>query len=365
MFDTPHSLVNKTVSQAADDPLKSIVIIIDYFGAWPEWFPVFLASCRWNPTIHWHMHTDCPIPADHPPNVEFFPMSFDEYTRHVGAILHLSLDGIDPYKICEIRTACGLVFEDEIRGFDYFGYGDLDVVYGDIRRFYGDDVLSHDVISTHEWCTSGHLLLMKNTPALRRAFERVRCWRDFFASKMRYRFDEDIFRWVFRRPDQLGIGTPLLAEFHGEPDVDLAKARAYVAARGKPLPGEIDIDPSLQANNYFKEQFSTPLTPFRWHDGSRRHPEVWFWREGRVTNALDGEREFLYLHFMNYVKPKALSRRYGDAPWSGSPILHIEAKDIDRCGVRIDFQGMHPLHVRQYELVDKRSDHPVTDTDRG
>jgi len=345
MFDTPCSSIGKANFLTAKGPLKSIVIIIDYFGAWPEWFPVFLASCRWNPTIQWHMHTDCPIPDDRPPNVEFFPMTFDEYKRLLGDALDLSLDTIDPYKICEIRTACGVAFEDEIRGFDYFGYGDLDVIYGDIRRFYDELVLSHDVISTHEWCTSGHLLLMKNSPPLCRAFERVRSWREFFASKRRYRFDEDIFRWVFRRPEQLGVGTPLSREFEREFDLDDAKARAYVASRRTPLPGEIDIDPALQANNYFKEQFSTPLTPFRWHDGSHRHPEVWFWRDGRITNALDGAREFLYLHFMNYAKPKALSMRYADAPWSGSRIMHIDAKDIDCFGLRIDFQGMHPLDV--------------------
>ncbi|MBN2562236.1 MAG: hypothetical protein JXQ75_15030 [Phycisphaerae bacterium] len=266
-------------------------------------------------------------------------MSFGDYKRRVGAALDLSLGSIDPYKICEIRTACGVVFEDEIRGFDYFGYGDLDVVYGDLRRFYDDHVLTHDVISTHEWCTSGHLLLMRNAPKLRRAFERVQCWRPLFASKRRYRFDEDIFRWVFRRPEQLGVGTLSSSEC----DTDDAKARAYVTARGTPSPGEIDIDPALQTNNYFKEQFSTPLTPFRWHDGRHRHPEVWFWKDGRVTNALDGSREFLYLHFMNYVKPKALATRYADAPWSGSRIMHIDEKDIDSCGVRIDFEGIHPL----------------------
>ncbi len=327
----------------AKTSLKSIVIIIDYFGTWPEWFPVFLSSCRWNPTVCWHIHTDCPLPDDLPRNVRFFPITFADYKRRAGGVLELPLDDIDPYKICELRTACGVVFEDEIRGFDYFGYGDLDVIYGDVRRFYDGQVLSHDVISTHEWCTSGHLLLMKNTSALRHAFERVRHWRDYFASEKRHRFDEDIFRWVFRSAEQLGVGTPIPGDLERESELDDAKAQAYIASHGTPFPGEIDIAPALQANNYFKEQFSTPLTPFRWHDGSHRHPEVWFWREGRVTNALDGAREFLYLHFMNFVKPKALARRYPNAPWSGSRIMHINKKDIDARGVRIDFQGIHSL----------------------
>lgn len=328
---------------AAKTSLKSIVIIIDCFGTWPEWFPLFLASCRWNPTICWHIHTDCPVPDDPPPNVTFFLMTFNEYRRRVGSALDLSLHEIDPYKICELRTACGVVFEDEIRGFDYFGYGDLDVVYGDVRHIYDAHVFSHNVISTHEWCTSGHLLLMKNLPELRHAFERVRGWREMFASKKRYRFDEDMFRWVFRSAEQLGVGLPTHGDSESDVDFDDAKARAYVNARGTPEPSDIEIDPLLQVNNYFKEQFSTPLTPFRWHDGSHRHPEVWYWKDGRVTNAQDGAREFLYLHFMNFAKSKALARRYANAPWLDSEIMHIDAKYIDMCGVRIDFQGIHPL----------------------
>lgn len=342
MHDSRPTSINRSNGKAPDSPLKSVVIIIDYFGVWPEWFPLLLASCRRNPTIQWHMHTDCALPDDQPTNVKFFPMTFAEYKARVGGALGLSLGRIHPYKICELRTACGVVFEDEIRGFDYFGYGDLDVAYGDMRYFYDAEVLSHDVISTHEWCTSGHLLLMKNTSILRSAFTHVTRWREYFASPRAHRFDEDLFRWVFRSPEQLGIPeTPHRPGGHR--DADDAMARSYIEAGGIPRPGEISIDPNLQGNNYFKEQFTTPLTPFRWHDGRREHPEVWFWKDGQITNDFDGQRQFPYLHFMNFAKPKALASRYKHAPWARLPIMHVRSGDIETCGVRIDFSGIHSL----------------------
>jgi hypothetical protein len=30
------------------------------------------------------------------------------------------------------------------------------------------------------------------------------------------------------------------------------------------------------------------------------YPQRWFWRQGRVTNDRDGNREFLLLHFMRW-----------------------------------------------------------------
>ena len=39
-------------------PMKSILIIIDYFGKWPEWLLVFLANCEANPTVNWLIHKE-------------------------------------------------------------------------------------------------------------------------------------------------------------------------------------------------------------------------------------------------------------------------------------------------------------------
>jgi hypothetical protein len=55
--------------------MKTILIIVDYFGKWPKWFDMYLKSCELNPTIHFRVHTDCPVPVDSPANVTFVPIS--------------------------------------------------------------------------------------------------------------------------------------------------------------------------------------------------------------------------------------------------------------------------------------------------
>src|SRR5690606_28516133 len=47
----------------------------------------------------------------------------------------------------------------------------------------------------------------------------------------------------------------------------------------------------------FREAFSTPNGCVPWRDGSFDFPTRWFWRDGRITNDLDGEHSFPYFHF--------------------------------------------------------------------
>ncbi|WP_420882928.1 DUF6625 family protein [Zooshikella ganghwensis] len=40
--------------------LKTIAIIIPYFGQWPEWIDLYIESCKHNPSIDWLLFSDCP-----------------------------------------------------------------------------------------------------------------------------------------------------------------------------------------------------------------------------------------------------------------------------------------------------------------
>ena len=39
----------------------SIAIVLPYFGKLPNYFPLFLESCRKNPTVNWLFYTDCEV----------------------------------------------------------------------------------------------------------------------------------------------------------------------------------------------------------------------------------------------------------------------------------------------------------------
>lgn len=50
-----------------------------------------------------------------------------------------------PYKVCDIRPNIAVLFEKIIYPYDFGGYRDLDVIYGDTRLF-----LSYEVLRTHQ-----------------------------------------------------------------------------------------------------------------------------------------------------------------------------------------------------------------------
>jgi len=289
--------------------MKSVVILIDYFGAWPGWFPVFLASCRANRTIDWIIKTDCEVPADPPPNVKFVQMAFGDYVAHVSRGLGIDFNPAYAYKICDVRPMYGELFWDEIKDYDYYGFGDLDVVYGDIRKFYTDEVLSRDVISTHVGMLSGHLSLFRNIEVLRKAYLRIPGWKDHLENPESTRFDEDVYSTLF------------------------VKGRCPEA------------DSLAHLDIHFQEQYTTVFHPMPWHDGQAEHPDVWYWKNGIVTNNRNIGRDYLYLHLMNFQSMRwtGAACRERHIPWKNNPDVVFTRAGEEANGVKIEWSGIRPL----------------------
>ena len=139
---------------------RSILILIPHFGPWPEWIDFFVESCRANRSIDWVLISDQPPPENKAGNVRCLRTSFDDYQALVGRRLGIAFDPSAPYKLCDIRPALGAIHPDLIAGYDFFGFGDLDLIYGDIRAFYDEETLElYDALSTHAERVSGHLFL--------------------------------------------------------------------------------------------------------------------------------------------------------------------------------------------------------------
>ncbi len=100
----------------------------------------------------------------------------------------------------------------------------------------------------------------------------------------------------------------------------------------------------------FEERYTTPMTRMPWLDGSRNYPTRWFWRDGRLTAEGYEDREFIYLHFMNW-KASSVHRIHdakGDAPWTGlKQLVSIDWRRAAREGFMISHEGFGPLPREQ------------------
>nr|WP_313952395.1 DUF6625 family protein [Accumulibacter sp.] len=278
----------------------SICLVMPYFGKWPFWMPFFLQSCRFNPSVDWLFYTDCEPLGDCPANVRVVRMSFNDYCRKVSAKLDIHFMPTKAYKLCDIRPALGLIHEDVLQGYDFWGFGDIDLVYGDLRAYFTNERLQeHDLYSTHARRISGHLCLIRNTLRMREAFKRIPSWQERFCDEKHQALDEGAFTRIFLRNKNL----PLILQR---------------------LIGTV-FNPWYRRSEFI-EAYSTPYARIAWVDGSRDFPDRWLWAGGKLTNNLNGDREFPYFHFIVWKKHawekleadklSASSRFAGSSSWS-------------------------------------------------
>lgn len=248
-----------------------ICFVMPYFGRWPFWMPFFLKSCRCNPSIDWLFFSDCgPLP-DCPPNVRIVPITFDAYCQRVSQALKIDFKPQRPYKLCDIRPAFGVIHKKELAGYDFWGFSDIDLIYGDLRAYFTARRLSRrDLFSTHARRVAGHLCLIRNNTRMRYAFTRIPDWQGRFCDPDHHALDEGAFSRIFLRHKNLP--QPL-----------------------RHLLGQFN---PWYRRSEFVEAFSTPCARIDWIDGSRNFPAKWHWRAGKLTNDRDGQREFPYFHFI-------------------------------------------------------------------
>ena len=138
--------------------MKSIIYIILYFGKLPDNFALYLQSCAFNNDVDWLMFTDDETEYNYPPNFKVIYTDFDDIKNKINSNFEFNICLEYPYKLCTYKPAYGQIFKEYIKDYDFWGYCDIDMLWGDIRKFYTDDVLErYDKIG---W--QGHSTIYRN-----------------------------------------------------------------------------------------------------------------------------------------------------------------------------------------------------------
>lgn len=307
---------------------RSMGIVIPYFGEWEPWAPLFFETVRRNPTIDFLVFTDRDVPGPSAPNVRTRRMSFDDYVALANDRIDIPFAPGSAYKLCDLRPLFGHIHSDDLREYEFYGWCDVDVLFGDIRAFYTDEILDrYDVLSTHEDRISGHFAVFRNTPRNREMYRRI------------YALDEHLRNPEFVGLDEHGITNAYLMTVVDKANEKFGMEVDNVATRF--LAGR------RRRGILLKEQFTTPFVPRPWLDGSTHsgQPEAWTYRDGHITNSRDGSREFIYLHFMNF-KSSRWRHDGTPAPWEGlDRVCTATVEDMAR-GIVIDPAGIRPLEPR-------------------
>ena len=164
-------------------------------GKYPWYFPYFLHSCRYNPTIDFLIFTDNNDPnLVLPENVKILPYSIEAFKADAAKALGFEVAAETGYKLCDFKPAYGYIFADFISEYDFWGYCDVDVIFGNIRSFMTDELLNdYDIISARHDYLTGCFSLYRNTPFFRELFKQSKDYRKVFTDPRNFFFDETNF----------------------------------------------------------------------------------------------------------------------------------------------------------------------------
>ncbi len=170
----------------------SILFLVPYFGEWPPWLGHFLNSCRENPSFSWVLISDAPKPVNLPGNVNWYPADLEEISEKVSEIIGKRVQITHPYKICDYRPAFGEIFKDLIGDHPFWGYNDLDIILGDVKKFLTPERLErYDVFSVRKNYMTGHFAVYRNIPMINRLFWKIPGVKKvFFRTGLHYALDE-------------------------------------------------------------------------------------------------------------------------------------------------------------------------------
>ena len=120
--------------------MKSIVILFPYFGQLPVQYKMWRESALRNPSVDFMFFTDANVePAK---NIIVHKMKFEDFRELIQAIFDFPIVLDRPYILCDFKPVYGQALQQYISKYEFWGYGDLDLVYGDIRSFLTDELLS-------------------------------------------------------------------------------------------------------------------------------------------------------------------------------------------------------------------------------
>ena len=173
-----------------------------------------------------------------------------------------------PWRLSFFKPIYGELFSDILIGYDFWGYCDIDLFFGNIRTFLTDEVLSqHDKIYK-----LGHLTYYRNTPEnnLRYRLDGGVRYQQAFTTTEITAFDEIAgMQNIF---DKHGFSTYKSRDY-----ADITYMKVHLTLSYFQIPEEL-----VAVNNYDKQ--------------------VFFWENGRVFRAyLKNDQinieEFIYIHF--------------------------------------------------------------------
>lgn len=169
------------------DSIKKI-LILPYFGEFNEYFQLWLNSCAKNKNTDWLLITDVDIEYNIPENVRVIKKTFLEVKTLFQQKFGFNIVLDKPYKLCDYKQYYGFLFEEYITKYEFWGYCDCDLIFGDIETF-----LEKKKFENYDkLLRTGHLSFVRNRKEINELFKKYDTYRITTTSPINYGYDESV-----------------------------------------------------------------------------------------------------------------------------------------------------------------------------
>jgi hypothetical protein len=154
-------------------------------------------------------------------NVEIIPMTIEEFDERVKKVTGIEpgnyIDGHAPHKLTsDYYPAYGLIMEDHIKGYDFWGHTNWDVVFGRIDHFLTDDYLKDcDIFADEVYELNGTFSIYRNCEKVNNLFKKVPGWEKAFKEHRLFGFDELIMGPWMATQEYVRFKCPPYYPWHG------------------------------------------------------------------------------------------------------------------------------------------------------
>lgn len=147
--------------------MKKICLLTVWMGKLPESFWLWQTTARKNSTVDFYFITDNKELSDEG-NVHIVNMTMEEARELFGQSVGFPVKLKEPYKLCDYRPIFGKAFAEIVESYDFWGHCDIDLMFGDIRKFITDELLEqYDKI-----LDAGCFILYRNCETMNNLYER-------------------------------------------------------------------------------------------------------------------------------------------------------------------------------------------------
>lgn len=158
--------------------MNKIAIICPYFGKLPLNINVTINSMKNNNFIDWYILTDDNYLFEYD-NIFFIKYTFNQMRDLISNKIGTSL--YNPYKLCDYKVTYGYLFEEILKKYDFWGYCDLDIIFGDLSKIFNSENLN----KYQKILDKGHISIYKNIEDINKAF----MYSDIIGKDYRYMLD--------------------------------------------------------------------------------------------------------------------------------------------------------------------------------